>query len=346
MARMARLVRAMPELVILIKGMAAAARSVFFTLALLIVLLYVFAIAFTQLLSKEPVGELHFSSVLKSMHTLWLYGALCDEITHLMSDLERAGIGPVLLLDAFILASALTVMNMLVGVLCEVVSAVATAEKEEQALGLVRRKMQEVFHELGMDSVLQGEAMITPQHFTEIVKNQEAARAMRNLGVDVLQMVDMADTFFADTDECGRYKEELTFGEFLDAVVQLRGTNYATVKDLVNLKNYISKQLASSQERTIVEVDKQMGAKMRRQSDTIGRALERSWTHSEVGEGGGETRGGSKTSITTLNLENEEKEEKSRSLPNLSFFPDTPGSIGALPPDPDDNDLTKRLATK
>merc|ERR1712003_287953 len=49
MARMARLLRSMPELLILIKGMVAALRSVFFTLLLLVILMYVFAILFRQM---------------------------------------------------------------------------------------------------------------------------------------------------------------------------------------------------------------------------------------------------------------------------------------------------------
>merc|ERR1719413_349483 len=60
MARMARLLRAMPELMILIKGIAAATRSVFFTLALLCLLMYVFAIMFTQLMVETEVGEEYF----------------------------------------------------------------------------------------------------------------------------------------------------------------------------------------------------------------------------------------------------------------------------------------------
>merc|ERR1712086_1005928 len=51
MARMARLLRAFPELLILIKGMVASMRSVFTTLFLLVLFLYVFGIAFAQLTS-------------------------------------------------------------------------------------------------------------------------------------------------------------------------------------------------------------------------------------------------------------------------------------------------------
>merc|ERR1719362_1677996 len=77
MARMARLLRAMPELLILIKGMAAAMRSVFFTLALLVLILYVFGIAFTQLCADTECSDM-FNGVFTSMHFLLVNGALMD----------------------------------------------------------------------------------------------------------------------------------------------------------------------------------------------------------------------------------------------------------------------------
>merc|ERR1719414_1305886 len=72
MARMARLFRAMPEILILVKGMVSATRSVFFTLCLLAILLYVFAIAFVQVLRGTPAGDKYFRKVGVAMHTLLL----------------------------------------------------------------------------------------------------------------------------------------------------------------------------------------------------------------------------------------------------------------------------------
>merc|ERR1719163_1371889 len=60
MMRMARLLRAMPELLILIKGMIASLRSVSFVFMLLIIILYIFSIAFRQLSDGSPVGAEKF----------------------------------------------------------------------------------------------------------------------------------------------------------------------------------------------------------------------------------------------------------------------------------------------
>merc|ERR1719454_1643773 len=63
MARMGKLLRVMPELLIMLKGMKAATRSVFFTLLLLVVIMYVFAIAFVQLSDDTDVGASYFDTV-------------------------------------------------------------------------------------------------------------------------------------------------------------------------------------------------------------------------------------------------------------------------------------------
>lgn len=134
MARMARLLRSCPELFVLLKGMAVAVWSVFFILVLLFVGLYVFGIAFVQLLSGEELGMLYFFDVLLAMHNLWLYGALLEDQITMSNKICSNSLGCCLLFDLFMLFVALTVMNMFVGVLCEVVSAVASSEKEEMTL--------------------------------------------------------------------------------------------------------------------------------------------------------------------------------------------------------------------
>merc|ERR1719272_1773516 len=66
-ARMARILRAVPELMILIKGMTAATRSVFFTLCLLVGVIYVFGIAFCQITQGSAFGDRYFKTVPASM---------------------------------------------------------------------------------------------------------------------------------------------------------------------------------------------------------------------------------------------------------------------------------------
>lgn len=75
LSRMARVLRQMPELMILVKGMAASLRSTFFVLVLLVLIMYVFGIAFTQLTSGTEAGDMYFASIADSMYTLLVTGS-------------------------------------------------------------------------------------------------------------------------------------------------------------------------------------------------------------------------------------------------------------------------------
>merc|ERR1719329_2028593 len=80
LSRMARMLRSMPELLILIKGMVAAIRSVGFVLLLLIIMMYVFSIAFVQLTRGTPSGDAYFPGIPQSMYTLMVAGTFMDNI--------------------------------------------------------------------------------------------------------------------------------------------------------------------------------------------------------------------------------------------------------------------------
>lgn len=128
--RMARLIRMVPELLIMVKAVASAARSVGFTLILLGICLYVFAIAFRAVLDGTDVGKNFFASVPISMHSLAMHGTLLDNISAIMELLLIDSPAGFTLMYIFIIMSAVTIMNMLIGVLCEVITAVADAERE------------------------------------------------------------------------------------------------------------------------------------------------------------------------------------------------------------------------
>merc|ERR1712187_753703 len=135
MARMAKLLRSTPELLILIKGIGVALRSVFFTLILVLLLLYVFAIYF-RMMTEGDIQEAHFSKITFSMHTLLMYGTFLDslgEVSFAFAESAKESFGDyinLILWYVFILLSSLMPLNMLIGILCEVITAVAETERE------------------------------------------------------------------------------------------------------------------------------------------------------------------------------------------------------------------------
>mmetsp|Transcript_27718 Transcript_27718/g.45370 ORF Transcript_27718/g.45370 Transcript_27718/m.45370 type:complete len:347 (-) Transcript_27718:47-1087(-) len=234
LARMARLLRSIPELLIIVRAIAIALRSVFFLMVLLCGLVYVFGLLFTQLLDgkNQPPGSLahdSFRSLPQSMNTLLLAGALPDQ----SSLVEDAGathplLYPLMLL--YMLLASLTVMNMLVGILCEVVTVVSAVEKEEILLKSVKSLLKQLLLDAQADE--DGDGSISRKEFDQMLTNPTCVRTLSEVGVDVFALVDLADFIFGQ-------KSSLSFASFMDAVLQLRGSNTATVKDVVDLQKLI-----------------------------------------------------------------------------------------------------------
>lgn len=260
MTRMVRLLRALPELMILVKGISVATRSVFFTLCLLVTVIYIFAIAFTQLALDTPLEKEYFASVPASMNTLLLKGTLPDlaELVNNIGD-ENWGMAAMMLL--FILISTLTVMNMLVGVLCEVVSVVSAVEKEQMTVQFVKTKLLSLLEDTGIDQ--DGNKLLSKREFETLLLMPEGARIIQEVGVDVVGLVDFADHIFKDG-------VELSFPDFMELVLQLRGSNTATVRDVVDLRKFVTTQLHEELETSIHRIVGDLMYAMTSQSPTAG----------------------------------------------------------------------------
>mmetsp|Transcript_116198 Transcript_116198/g.259745 ORF Transcript_116198/g.259745 Transcript_116198/m.259745 type:complete len:555 (+) Transcript_116198:91-1755(+) len=244
MARMVRLFHFMPELLILIKGMVAGIRSVSLTLVLLTIIIYIFAIIFRQIATGSVVGDEKFPTVLVAMHTLLLDGVLMDDTGGLVRLLEDAGGESILLkltllpiLYGFILLASLTVMNMLIGVLVEVVSAVASTEQEGIAISHMGDKLSALLQTRFPAGT---EVCITKDLFLELLQQQDTTQLLRELNINVLDLVDLVDTIFSREDGSER---ELTFGDFIEVMMKHRESKMATVQDFTNLRKYVRARL-------------------------------------------------------------------------------------------------------
>mmetsp|Transcript_92028 Transcript_92028/g.269247 ORF Transcript_92028/g.269247 Transcript_92028/m.269247 type:complete len:635 (-) Transcript_92028:165-2069(-) len=249
MARMVRLLRAVPELMILVKGMASATRSVVFTLILLLFFVYIFAIFFTQLAEEHEALSPYFHSVGQSMYTLAMHGVFLEDLLVVMDTLTEEYMFLALVFFFFVMLAAMTMMNMLIGVLCEVVSAVSSTEKEALEVAFVKSKLQQVLITIFPEKANQDflDLSITKAEYEMILENASAARLLQEVGVDVVGLVDLTDLFFEEQDQESQDQESendaqmktLSFGDLMESVLELRGTNSATVKDVMNLRKFV-----------------------------------------------------------------------------------------------------------
>jgi len=131
------------------------------------------------------------------------------------------------ILMVFILIVSFTVMNMLVGILVGVVNTVSQVEKEGLMVNFVKTNLFEL-----IDKDHSGK--INRQEFDELLQIPQAIRSFDSMGVDVVALVDLADFIFRED------HPNLEVGEFFDIVMQLRGDNQATVKDIVDLRKCVT----------------------------------------------------------------------------------------------------------
>jgi len=229
MARMIKLVHAVPELMILLKGIAMAARSVLSCLCLLFVLIYAFGVGMTNLCRDTDVSKVYFSTVPHSMSTLLLYACFAEDLPDLVIAAGSESYLYATVLVIFVLLAYVTVMHMLMGMLVEVVSVVAAMEKETLAVNYVKLKLSNILAELDQDR----DDRISKDELKSLLYNKEALKVLREVDVDVIGLVDFADFIFED-------KDDLSFPEFMTTLLQFRGTNKATVKDIVDLRKFTS----------------------------------------------------------------------------------------------------------
>jgi len=194
LGRIARLLHAVPEVYMLLKGIATAIRSVFVTLILLCVLLLLFGVIFrTQAADDAELASI-FPSVGSSMWLLLLHGTFLDSPSTLLN--EVGAISPTLasVLLAFIFLSSFTILNMLIGILCGVVSTVANNEKEQAAVQYLKSTLLDILECHDQD----GDRSIQRDEFELLMRNPEVHITLTRFGVDVADLISLQDRLFED----------------------------------------------------------------------------------------------------------------------------------------------------
>jgi len=242
MTRMVRLLRRMPELVILVKSMVAAIRSLVFTFCLLFVMLYIFGMTFRQL-ANQSLAEAYFSSLPHAMYTLLIHGTFLDSLSTVVEVIASQSRICALIFWVFVVLSSLTVMNMLIGILCEVVSAVSATDREAMLVTFVKEKMRHFLRELDENKNEQ----ISASELLLVLEKPEACRLLQDVGVDVVGLIDQIDIIFADdtmTDESGSV--EMDFPRLVELILSQRNSCTATVKDVIDLRKFIRAQVGTT----------------------------------------------------------------------------------------------------
>jgi len=226
LSRMTRILRTVPELLIIIKAIAYASRSVAIFSLLWLLIIYFFAILMRQLTDGTAVGETWFRSVPDAMSTLLLNGVLPDHAA-LVKDLGSSSRGsPIfsIVMTSFILLASITIMYMLVGVLVEVVSKIATQEKENLTVSYIASKVREKIESSGRAL----DAPFTKTELQMFLFEAEFCKMLTSVNVDIVALMDMLDITYEDIERAGH---SMTYDRLIELLLNGRGTNAATVRD-------------------------------------------------------------------------------------------------------------------
>jgi len=233
--RMAKLMRFFPELQIILKGMVAAVRSVLCTAILMIMIMYVWSILFTSefhqgdLTEEEVAGlpEELFGTMEKSMRHLFIMGTILDDITLACNYIRgsKKSFSMMFAFISFVLIASFTMLNMLIGILCEVVCATGEGERHKNTEASVRDAITNLFKQMDVDN--NGE--ISRSEFLMMRRDRNVMQALAGLDVETKHFEMYAEVMFKEDPDSGE-APTFDFEKTIGMIMRLRpGTKVSSL---------------------------------------------------------------------------------------------------------------------
>lgn len=236
LSRLVRLMRSMPELVTMVKGMRVASRAVASSVLMVLFLVYVFSIVMLMVCESLTKNDDENSVLIRNSfgrlsHCMWtmlLDGTFMTETGPVLLALRETdkleGYFAVAIFLLFVLLSALTVLNMLIGVLCEVVTSVGQHERDEADVRLVKRGILKEL--LKFDNDFDG--TISKTELERVMRSDQAKAVLEDLEVDASALDNVHEMLFS----CNT--EKVPIRTVMESCLTYRGNQPPTVKHLVD----------------------------------------------------------------------------------------------------------------
>jgi len=223
-----RICHALPELATLMKAIFVAMRVVLSALLFQVMIIYVWAIAMHSLLRDDEAVYEYWGTVTRCMMTLIANGTLGDSIGEIMRGISN-NVPALTFFFAFVLLSTITVSNMLIGLLCEVASEVANAEKEYNALSKLKAEILVSLKNLDQDS----SGAISKREFFGMISDTRATEVLDSLGIDVKLLMKLIDMLFNQSDSAA-----MSIPEVMQLLLDSQGDRQPTYQDVVSLLGF------------------------------------------------------------------------------------------------------------
>jgi hypothetical protein len=198
------------------------------------------------------------------MWVLLIEGVLLDEPSNSLRVFVKYSYVMTTLFLLFISLSAFTILNMLIGILCQVVDKETKIERDAADKRYLNCTLLELLKLHDEDS----DQKIRKNEFDMLMRNPVTKNVLTRFDVDASDLLSMKDNLFDSQDAALAQAEEidsscsldeteifkaqkepvLSHQEFLRVVMRLRGSNASTVKDIVDLREFVKTSLDTHRE--------------------------------------------------------------------------------------------------
>jgi len=219
------------------------------------VVMYVFAIIFTSQFGKPPIASAGddaagseeaedtaadiFSDLGTSMMTLFTNGVLGDNLAGALEVIKTDSLAMMWLFILFMVISGMTLLNMLIGVLCQVIEESSHEESEQNQVNILKASFEEAFRCIDTSN----DGVISEEEWKKMKHNPSVRQSLATVGVDEkdmdMRLDQMQETFFGASDNESERKTGITYNEFVEKVAGLRWDIPASTLDLEMLKELV-----------------------------------------------------------------------------------------------------------
>jgi hypothetical protein len=144
---------------------------------------------------------------------------------------------------AYCFLSALLILQMLIGVLCDVVSQVGQERRDADCVGLVRQELLQAFKDLGGDS-----GKVNKIELTDVVDSPSSKALLKKLNINRLFLLQVADLMFPDEET------RLPIRTVLELIIMCKGDNTATVQIIASALCFLSNEISNLQDHIVLHV--------------------------------------------------------------------------------------------
>merc|ERR1712110_772139 len=129
-------------------------------------------------------------------------------------------------------------------------------------VSFVRDQMTKIMSEIDEDSDFQ----VSKDEFMTILQSSVAVNCLQEAGVDPIGLLDYADFIFPE-EECGDEEaKSLSMEDFVEVLLQFRGSEQATVKNMVDLRSFLDARVKKLLDRFENQPESRKPSKLRVQA--------------------------------------------------------------------------------